>query len=743
MNVSRAGAFAGLMLVAASGFAQERSLIIAPSAPAPAQPAASAPPSNAAAAPAMSPGAAALAAANARLKDAESVSQLTAEGQALYEGDRVKQSAVQYGMGAFALADRGEFREALRSASRALFLGTSTRNDTLIAMAKKDIALTFLYSGNLDAAHRYASEALKHSVQSQYRNYVIGGAHKVLGDVALRRGEAATAIKSYDEAIDYAYESQRFFSRAALASAYVTARQFDRAGPAIDKAESFIGTLAPRFHGQARSGVLRLRGTLAFAQGKPADAARLYEAALAATATPPGGAPADADYDRFWLLEGLGRAKLAQGDRPGAIRAYLEAIEGAERIRGQFRSEEVKTGLFGEMQDVYAQAVQLLMDTGRHGQAWEVSERSRSRALLDLIRNRVKLAAGGEVYADPFGRPVKAEDVAAKLRPGEVVVSYHVLPARIHVWAIRAGGISAATVETGRDALARQVEQFRDAVIEEKPAARALGGRLHEMLVKPVLRAGDEAITFVPHESLHYLPFQALADAEGRYLLQSAAVSYAPSGSALVELAGRPLSRAGRFFGLGNPDLGDPKLALPGAQREVETLKAMFSAAEAWYLKDATRERPEKGVPQSRLIHVAAHGTVDPVDPIYSKLHLAATKDQPGPLEARDVYAMKFDGAALVVLSACETGLGKVTRGDEIWGFTRAFLSAGAPALVVSLWQVSDESTEMMMKRFYAELNKGVDARRALRAAQFEVMQDRRFAAPYYWSAFNLVGDAR
>lgn len=723
-----------LTLASAGVGSQERSLIIAP-APAPGPD----PGRNSAATAAASPGAAALAAATARVRDSESAARLTAEGQALYEGDKVKQTPIQYGMGGAALAERGEFREAIRVASRALFLGTSTRNETVIAFAKKDLALSFLYSGHLDTAERYASEALKHFVPSQYRNYVHGGAHKILGDVALKRGDTARAIKFFDDAIDYAYETQRFFARASLASAYVAAGQFDKAKGAIDKAESFIGVIGPRFQQQAKGSMLRIRAALAFAQGKPAEAAQLYEAALAA---PSAAADADDSYDRFWILDGLGRARLAQGDKPGALKAYLEAIDGAEKIRGQFRSQEVKSGLFGEMQDVFAQAVQLLMETGQPERAWEVSERSRSRALLDLIRNRVQISSGSEVYTDPFGKPVKVGEVSARLKPGEAVIAYHVLAGRSYAWAIRSSGISAVTIDIGRAALAQQVEQYRDAVIEEKPAARAMGAKLYDALVKPLALADDQAVAFIPHESLHYLPFQALS-AGDKHLIQSVAVSYAPSGSALVELAARQTAKAGKFFALGNPDLGDPKLALPGAQREVETLKAMFPDSEAYFLKEATRERLVAGAPQSRLIHVAAHGTVDAVDPLYSKLHLAGSKEQPGALEARDVYAMKFDASALVVLSACETGLGKVTRGDEIWGFTRSFLSAGAPALVVSLWQVSDESTEMMMKRFYAELNKGADARRALRAAQLEVMQDRRFAAPYYWSAFNLVGDSR
>ena len=731
---ARSASFCLALGLIGAALAQERTLIIAPT-PAPAPAAAG---ENRTLIVAPAPGAAALAAANARLRDSESVNQLTVEGQALYESDQVKRTPMQYGMGGVSLADQGNLREAIRVASRALYLGTQQRNSTVIALAKKDIALSYLYAGNLEVAQRYASEVLKQTIEPNYRAYTLGGAHKILGDVALKQGDTAQAIKSYKEAVDLAYESQRFFARAGLASALIAAKQFDPARSAIDSAESYIDVLGARFQQPARASVLRIRASLQFAQGRPAEAAKLLETALAA----PPQQGADTDYDRFWLLEGLGRARLAQGDKPAALKAYLDAVDRAEAVRSQFHSEEVKTGLFGEMQDVFSQAIQLLMETGQPERAWEVSERGRARALLDMIRNRVQIASGSQAFTDPFSKPVSPADVSARLKAGDVLLSYHVLADRTYGWAIRNSGIKAVTIEVGRVALARQVEQFRDTVIADQAAARDQGAKLHELLVKPLLADGDKAVALLPHESLHYLPFQALSSG-GEYLVQKVAVSYVPSGSALVELATRERPKAGKFFALGNPDLGDPKLALPGAQREVESLKALFPDSEAFFLKDATRERMLKEAPQSRLIHVAAHGSVDAVDPLFSKLHLAGPSANAGALEARDVYAMKFDVSSLVVLSACETGLGRVTRGDEVWGFTRSFLSAGAPALVVSLWQVSDESTEMLMKRFYGELTRGVDARQALRAAQLEVMKDPRFASPYYWSAFNLVGDSR
>jgi CHAT domain-containing protein len=111
-------------------------------------------------------------------------------------------------------------------------------------------------------------------------------------------------------------------------------------------------------------------------------------------------------------------------------------------------------------------------------------------------------------------------------------------------------------------------------------------------------------------------------------------------------------------------------------------------------------------------------------------------------MEAHEVYRLNLAHTSLATLSACETGLGRVSRGDEVWGFTRAFLSAGANALLVSLWPVNDEATARLMIRFYEELSKRPGPW-ALRAAQLDVLQDTQFRHPFYWAPFDLISDWR
>ena len=142
-------------------------------------------------------------------------------------------------------------------------------------------------------------------------------------------------------------------------------------------------------------------------------------------------------------------------------------------------------------------------------------------------------------------------------------------------------------------------------------------------------------------------------------------------------------------------------------------------------------------------MHVAAHAEADEVDPLYSRILLANEGGQRSFLEAREVLDMKLPDTALVTLSACESGLGRVASGDEVLGFPRAFLSAGSGSLIASLWPVSDDATELLMSTLYGALAKGQDVQRAMQAAQIAVLRQPKLAHPFFWAPFNLIGDWR
>jgi CHAT domain-containing protein len=148
-----------------------------------------------------------------------------------------------------------------------------------------------------------------------------------------------------------------------------------------------------------------------------------------------------------------------------------------------------------------------------------------------------------------------------------------------------------------------------------------------------------------------------------------------------------------------------------------------------------------------RYVHFATHGFLNSVHPEFSGLVLSLFDERGTPregfLQAHEVYDLKLS-AELVVLSACQTGLGKEIKGEGLVGLTRGFMHAGAPRIVVSLWNVSDEATAELMARFYHKLIRdGIRPAQALREAQISLLREERWSAPYFWAAFTLQGEWR
>jgi CHAT domain-containing protein len=674
-------------------------------------------------APAETP--AAFAQAQARQQDAETLKTLSAEGQLLYQKERVKLDGSGYCALAVALAERGELRLSIQAASKALLIGEQQANGGLVASAKRDLAIAYSYAGDLDNAERYAREAL--AGPGQANAAIAGPAYKTLADVAVRRGRLDEAIAGYREAARRSSERFRPLVDISLANAYVAAGQ-----PAA--AHALFAQADPRADGALRQARLRGMGNLALAEGRPRDALALFAGAASQAEG------SDAAYHRLWAQEGRARSLLALGDKAGARAAYAEAAHMAESIRARFRSEEFKSGLFGNVQDIFDRAISLSMEAGDSAAAWRFSEASRARALLDAVRERVAVAGTGAGAPLSDAVPDLAQ-LSASLREGEVLLEFHSLDDRLLAWIVRPGGIRGIQIGIGRDRLAERVQALRSAIFRRRTDSAALGRELHALLLEPLALAPGERLVVGPHGPLHYLPFQALHDGRG-YLAEHHTVAYAPSAGVGLQLARRRHGGDARLVAFGNPR-NDAQYALPAAAREVQSIAALFPEKAVFLETAASNREFRQSAGKAGVLHMAAHAQVDLVDPLESRILLAPEERDTGYLNARDVYGVNLGRTALVTLSACESGLGRIERGDEIVGFTRSFLSAGASALLVSLWPVSDESTELLMTVLYRELAAGKDAAQALQTAQMAVRAKPRFAHPFFWAPFDLVGDWR
>lgn len=661
-----------------------------------------------------------------RLQDADTALALAAEGAALYASERVKLDGYAYCSQAVELAELGELRESARAASKALHVALQTGNPDLLGKAYRDLAIAFSYAGQLERAEQFATLALKYPGLDPTQ--VIGPARKILGDVRARQGRYAEAIALYDHALGESSSRFRPLVETSLANALIQSGDLARA-------RSTLEALPPPSGNAQRAQLARTRGRLLLAEKRPQQALEVFRQLAD---QPVDAAAGEGVFYRAWALDGISRSEAALGNEAGAARALDEAISEFERARARFRSDEFKMGLFSDSQDVFERAIGLHERLGQTAEAFEISERSRARALLDAVAGRADL---GEAIAT-------ALDVAtlqAALAPDEAVVAYHTLPDQLAAWVLTRDGVRAVHFPSAlpRKDLARLVDAYRTGLIGRSDAIPAASEQIGRLLLAPLGIPAGTRMIIVPHGPLHYLPFQALR-IDGKYLIERNPVAIAPSVSIATRLAQRAPTVAPALVGFGNPAV-DPRIAipLPGAEREVRELARDFPGARLYFGAEATRDNFIASVPQARIVHVAAHAMADALDPLHSRVLLAGSDGQAAYLEAKDVMGMQLGGVGLLALSACESGLGKVEDGDEVLGFTRAFLSAGTSSLLASLWPVSDKATETLMTTLYGDLAKGINVQDAMRDAQRTVLSNPATAHPYYWAPFNLIGNWR
>ncbi|WP_218512069.1 CHAT domain-containing protein, partial [Variovorax sp. dw_308] len=180
----------------------------------------------------------------------------------------------------------------------------------------------------------------------------------------------------------------------------------------------------------------------------------------------------------------------------------------------------------------------------------------------------------------------------------------------------------------------------------------------------------------------------------GQYVIETHPVSVAPSMSIAVQLAQSTPRVDASLTAFGNPRIDDQH-ELPGAAAEVKEIATVFPRNKVYMGAAATKTQFREAAGRSPLIHVAAHAEADQIDPLYSRILLANEDGKQNFLEAHEILDLPLSHSALVTLSACESGLGRVATGDEVLGFTRSFLSAGTSSLISSLWSVSDDATEV------------------------------------------------
>lgn len=398
--------------------------------------------------------------------------------------------------------------------------------------------------------------------------------------------------------------------------------------------------------------------------------------------------------------------------------------------------------------------------------------------LAEMARIEETVRGRSPHYAALAGpHTLRAAGIQALLGPETLLLEYSLGEERSFLWAVDAGAVQVFPLPRRSEiepAVRRVHEAWRTADPRGVPE-QALAAELSRLLLGPV--AGllkDRRLAIVPDGALHLLPFAALPSPEpgggvGEPLLVRHEIVTLPSASVLAALrlpralqpdpAREIAVIADPVFSADDPRVERPAPAaapagapafqrLPATRREAEVIAALRPAGRVRLALDfaASREAVLSGdLAGWRVVHFATHGVLDLERPALSGLVLsgvdAAGRPRDGFLSLGDVYSLRL-GADLVVLSGCETALGREVRGEGLLGLTRGFMYAGAPRVLATLWPVRDRATSELMSRFYrALLEEGMPPAAALRSAQLSLRADRRWRAPYFWAAFTLQGD--
>lgn len=369
------------------------------------------------------------------------------------------------------------------------------------------------------------------------------------------------------------------------------------------------------------------------------------------------------------------------------------------------------------------------------------AERAYQNFLDDLRRSEPEYAAA-RALAIP-----STDEVQRALPARTALIEYILDTESLAVFVLTARGLEAKAVPVRAADLHARIELLRELIVTRRGERwRGPGEALRRSLIEPIEQEGwlegIERLYIVPHAVLHYLPFAVLPKLTGRdvrFLADDYALAYLPAAAALIH--GNEGQRAGGSL----LALAPARARLQFAEQEARAIGEFFPTHSRLLLgRRATESSFRRLADRYRMLHLATHGYFNKFNPLLSGVELEPDRNEDGRLEVHEILGLKLQ-ASLVALSACETALAsgyfaEVPAGDDFVGLTRAFLFAGSPSVLATLWEVNDRSTLRLMRSFYRGLQRGDKAEALAKAQRAMRRAGSRYSHPYFWAPFVLVG---
>jgi CHAT domain-containing protein/Flp pilus assembly protein TadD len=706
--------------------------------------------------------------------------------------------------------NRGNYAQAIERFQVAIQLAQQLKNSGLEQVALSNLGIAYYSVGE----YRQAAKIYEQALQLARQNKDVEGEGKVLGSIGIlyrATGQPEEALRFTQASLKIARQlrdlSEEKVSLMDLGLLYM---ELGRVSEAIATYEAAL-ELAKRTQDESLEG--KLYGNLGLLYGQSGDQRKALTMFRSSVAI----AQKFQDLrERAVGLSNLGVTLNRLGEYREAEQHLRSAIQLWDQQRAELNrnqqynvADRQKIALFERQNVTYRELQRTLAGQKQPEAALEVAEQAKSRALVELIERKkstqnrqleasnltiaqLKQIAKSQnativeysILADAITPPQTPPNDSPKNSPKNPSKQV-VRDLDLYIWVIQPNGqVSLRQVDLRPGILNEKsnfehlVNQSRDLIgarsrgVKISRAAQSVTTtpsstnfqRLHQLLIEPIQdllpKQAHEQVVIIPHKSLFNVPFYALQNAKGQYLIESHTLRVSPSiqvlglsRSSTTTLGPLPTQFPNALV-VGNPTMPKVQLepdvppehldALPNAEQEAKTV------ADLLQVPALTGDRAKKSVvlqqmKQAKLIHFATHGLLDDFRDLGIPGAIALAPDQPnrpndGLLLSDELMDEQFKlNADLVVLSACNTGQGRIT-GDGVVGLSRSFIAAGVPSVLVSLWAVDDASTSYLMAEFYRNLAQSRDRAAALRQAMLATQ--KQYPDPYHWAAFTLVGQS-
>jgi CHAT domain-containing protein len=411
-----------------------------------------------------------------------------------------------------------------------------------------------------------------------------------------------------------------------------------------------------------------------------------------------------------------GRAWYRLHDHLQAASDFEAGVAELETHRETLAKSEDRWGVFYDADDLFREAIALSLEQHQPERAFEYAERARARSLLDVL---------GERWPTVKPAAISAETV---------IVEYAVHARGLVIFVVDGDGVRVVEHALDRRTLDADVQSLTDAARKSDRAGLRRSGRaVYRSLIEPVASelAGKKTVVFIPDPRLGSLPFAALVDGAGQFLIESYAIAVAPSASTYTRLLDVRQESPDRhaLIVTGAQDLGP----LAAAEREADSIAGIYPESVRLTRGTATAAAFARAAVEANVIHFAGHA----VSARSGYLLLARTETSDGHLDAKRIASMRLNRTSMVVLAACSTAAGEIRSTEGTISIARAFLAAGVPSVIATLWPIEDEAAAEFFPIVHRHMSRGMPPAEALRAAQLELIRE---PDTVLWTGVQLIG---